>query len=438
MNRHPFLRALDEYTDETLEDIQLEIGNLDECKSLQDHANCHLYMLQEQNPLVTQFWPVLMFEKKNMDAFKHMLLYLQQIYRNSKDIPDQFILAEAGAEYAETLHRQNGSSEKQLVRDRYAVYQRLLRPNVENLPNGSFEDVLQAYQDITRAIPQEKSLDIQQDPVEEPPVEEPPKTNIYKGLTIPELQKLLRQKANAVSKGEDVYAPHLLIAELIWREVETQYTLNPFVVSSDTEKMNHFRKLWPEFLNTFPIVSKYMILLREYDFLCFRQMLVKMQSMIPKTMEERQKSNPRERWCEIRADYVASLYKAKSRHHNRKEIQKIRSQVLETIRKEFLSFEKEYTSTEEEVKNDEKLYQKELLMDMMSVVHEQLISDDFLLELEVLANKQSFGEALQALRENTKLVPAKCSGFGKNSESNYEMEMKMHGKGSRYSKVALH
>jgi len=449
---HPFLESIRLAQDGLAQDGSVQDGSAQDvprriAEEVQLAADYHRSPHADHPAL--RAWPVLgLYSDFNPEIFAASLQHLQSIAVAHPSTPEEFLLCEAAAEYAEKLHRAQLASPlskkqlKHLEKLRFQVYNRLLNnkpvEKLQDLPEGDFDEVLNAYQQMVGTGTMSKEP---QEPVKEG---KPSRlTNYswdpYKKKSVEELKDIIRAVDPGNPCEHDKFVPHLVTAELIWREAQS------FTTSmADEEKMEVFRERWPDFLKSFPVVSKYMILLRNYNCMAFKKMLMKLATP-PKTTAERMQIDPKERWCELRADYVGYLFESQQRNHNRKAVQAMRASALKNIRKEFMSFEKEYDDTQKQIAADEKKYKKELLSELMGkAVDEAAVIegdgidiDGMLEELETLHNQQLYAKVLEQFQENRRPSPPCCSGFGRNAASSYESDLKLHGKNSKYKQVLV-
>jgi hypothetical protein len=93
----------------------------------------------------------------------------------------------------------------------------------------------------------------------------------FKNKTDDELKQIAQE---LVDKTESTLEYNLVYAETLRRHLRKHQ--KELCELSDRDRMDHFRTIAPQFLQSFPIVSKYMVLLHDYNYGAFKRLLMKM------------------------------------------------------------------------------------------------------------------------------------------------------------------
>jgi hypothetical protein len=215
------------------------------------------------------------------------------------------------------------------------------------------------------------------------------KDNIY-NIT-EEYQKEYGESEESLT--ENVYIKTTLIeAEEVWLNVRVLSKSNKYKKMTDDEKIALIQTDFKKFHNDFPIVSKYMICLLEYDRDAFKKMLQRCKSVTtlhrkPVTNKQIDKDNnkgkeiidntPEEEpnaentkdfnqmsWIERQSDYVRFLWENNQKSFKQEDSDKIWDEAYNSLNEEFQEFQRLHDEKEEKIKQDNIKHKKELLYEM--------------------------------------------------------------------------
>lgn len=164
-----------------------------------------------------------------------------------------------------------------------------------------------------------------------------------------------------LSHKEDLGVPRQVVldkASVIWRTLKSHIARDPeFKQLSDEEKMSIFRNKYnyEEFMEEFPIVSRYMICHGQYSASAFDKMLSRIEKITHPPPNERPKGYMEDQWIKRQADYVQFLWEVyQKRHVSQVEKQHIWNTTYENLKKEFNDFRDLHTDIEKQIKTEKK------------------------------------------------------------------------------------
>lgn len=236
-------------------------------------------------------------------------------------------------------------------------------------------------------------------------------------------------------------------AEKLWLAVKIAVIANnKFMSMTDEEKIDLIRKDFAEFYNNFPIVSRYMLCMGQYNQKAFRKFLKKCEQRLNQTPTEKEEGFMQNQWVECQASYVRYLWEEmQTKRFSRKESNAVWEQTHKALTEEFKQFKTKHTQVEENLKQEDKKNKVELLSE---AVH-RISSGAQKLDLEktrALVNKlrdtkyrQNYDIVLQQILDNDIITPASVSGRGINIDAQYahEEELKQSEYKKKYKKMDL-
>ncbi len=166
---------------------------------------------------------------------------------------------------------------------------------------------------------------------------------------------------NTISRGGDFAVPRQIIidkANEIWKAVKAYATTNKeFKELKDQDRLDIFRSKfgYSQFMDEFPIVSRYMMCYGQYSSKAFERMLRKIENVVHPPPDARAKNYMEDQWVRRQADYVQYLWESYQKHHqNTAERQYIWSEAYNRLKKEFDDFRNMHKEIEERVKIEKK------------------------------------------------------------------------------------
>ncbi len=186
---------------------------------------------------------------------------------------------------------------------------------------------------------------------------------------------------NTISQGGDFAVPRQIIitkANEIWKVVKSYaFTNVEFKELKDQDRLDLFRSKfgYAQFMDEFPIVSRYMMCYGQYSSKAFERMLKKIENVVHPPPNERAKNYMEDQWVRRQADYVQYLWESYQKHHqNTAERQYIWTEAYNRLKKEFDDFRDMHKEIEERVKVEKKVLAgqnaRELLERLANKQHE--------------------------------------------------------------------
>lgn len=279
---------------------------------------------------------------------------------------------------------------------------------------------------------------------EKPQESEPPKDE---KTTIEQLVSKLQKQCNdniASIKSEtdiDFMKVALVEAEQIWFNTQILMKSEQYSKMTDEDKINLIQKDYKEFYKNFPIVSRYMICLGQYDMNAFKKMLIKCnETRAPTDISPEEKKTINEKlWIERQADYVKFLYEEINKDSVSKlpdsEVEKfnesaknIWQQSYDSLQKEFDDFKILHEEAEKKIKEDATKHKKELLFEMGDRIVSGKQNMDINASKQLLAKlkdkvyKQRFDKSMKELFTTIRKLEPNSVGDGQNKEARVEYD----------------
>jgi hypothetical protein len=182
-------------------------------------------------------------------------------------------------------------------------------------------------------------------------------------------------------------------------------TNKAYLNMEDKDKMKFFTNNKSEFQKEFPIVSRYAICMGQFHPKAFKKYLDKCKNYKYEEFENRTKGYAEDQWVRRQADYVRYLWEEYSNHYNIKEAQGVWQHAYDTLKKEFSDFRDLHKQTEEKLKKESSVNQKELAKELLNRIKnkEQTLNDNssnyLLNKLQTQVNMQRKSKNLIQLKE---------------------------------------
>ena len=216
------------------------------------------------------------------------------------------------------------------------------------------------------------------------------------------------------------------IAEEMWQSVKNTVKDNrEFIEYPDKKKMEHFRNTpnYCEFMKEYPIVSRYMICMGQYNTKAFRKMLEKIRMTIHPPPEKREKGYIEDQWIRRNADYIRYLWEAyKKGHYDNTEAKLIWNDAYKNLRGEMDDFRDKYKEIEKSIKEEKEQFKAENTKDLLNRLKtkEQTLPKKDSQELyEALKNKlihRRFKNTMKQLLEKIPFIEPVFESYGKGPE----------------------
>ena len=221
-----------------------------------------------------------------------------------------------------------------------------------------------------------------------------------------------------------------------------------FVELSDKDKLKYFREELGhrEFMNEYPVMTRYMICMGQYSAKAFNRFLTKLRITKHPPADKREKGYMEDQWIRRQADYVQYLWEAyKKGHYDTGERQYIWQQAYKNLRGEFDDFRDKYKEIEKTTKEQKKEFKASNARDLLERLKtrtQNLNEQDSLELLQMLKQRRIhrwFKNTLQELTRSVKLVPPCSKGIGqgpdKPDEDKPVIKMIEHVDGDRIDEI---
>lgn len=244
--------------------------------------------------------------------------------------------------------------------------------------------------------------------------------------------RVQEQVKQATKEAEEKYQAMveqlIQVAGNMWDLIKKKIKEDPgFMDWSDTKKIDHFRDTlkFKDFMNEFPVMTRYMICMGQYSSKAFRRYLDKVRRT--NTNEVLKKGEKEDNWIRRQADYVQYLWEAyQKRHYNTAERNMVWQEAYNNLRGEMDDFRDKYKAVEESTKEEKEVLKasnaKDLLQRLASG-EQKLPEEDvkkLLYDLQNKLYKRKFSNALEELMNKTKQIQANHRGIGTGPEEEDE------------------
>lgn len=264
------------------------------------------------------------------------------------------------------------------------------------------------------------------------------------------LQKLYTANVDRINndtsiKNIDYIKVALLEAEQIWLNTQVLIRSKRYSTMTDDEKTRLFQKDFGEFYKNFPIVSKYMICMKQYKRKAFKKMLLKCEEDGKKEYTVETKPSNEDQYIIRQADYIRFLWEEYQGTYDPKESDKVWVQARDLLKKEFDDFKRLHEEMERKVKEDQKKHKKELLYEMSDRIingSQALKQEDgakMLNDLKSLLYKQRSKKVINELKQRPPIDCLIVEGLGANEyeKAQYDDEMQQSMYKKKYKKMDI-
>jgi hypothetical protein len=164
-----------------------------------------------------------------------------------------------------------------------------------------------------------------------------------------------------VTGGEATSDEIISIAKKIWKKaLEAKIeTLNN---EQSDELLNKLQDEFKDFSQTFPLVLRWMIQMKQFNLSIFKTYIKKFSLA---------KVQSREEYLDLQAEYLVMLYRHNSHHPDEKKVQEYRRQLIESLIEEDKAFKEIQKEVEEQMKQEEKELNEERKKKIYKMLLEQ-------------------------------------------------------------------
>jgi hypothetical protein len=229
-------------------------------------------------------------------------------------------------------------------------------------------------------------------------------------------------KKMSKAKDEKTVEELIKMATDIWVVLKKLIKTDPsFTELPDKKKLDHFRtKLgYAEFMNEYPVTTRYMICMGQYSTKAFKRFLNKIRLTIHPPANKRDKGYMEDQWVRRQADYVQYLWESYQKgHYNNAERSWIWKDAYKNLKGEFDDFRDKYKSIEKSTKEEKVKHKASNARDLLERLRtgEQTLSkDDTISLLKLLKNKlykRNFSNTLLDMMTKVKYIESSCEGYG--------------------------
>ena len=184
------------------------------------------------------------------------------------------------------------------------------------------------------------------------------KANVPSISSYDPFKNLMGTKSPAVLQETKTADELIKMAEEMYKQLKTMAkTDEKFLPLGDKAKLEIFREKlgYNEFMNEYPIMTRYMVCMGQYSSKAFRRFLEKIRMTKHPPDGQREKGYMEDQWIRRQADYVRYLWEAYQKsHYNTAEASWIWEDAYKNLKGEFDDFRNKYeelkVSTKEEAK----------------------------------------------------------------------------------------
>lgn len=224
--------------------------------------------------------------------------------------------------------------------------------------------------------------------------------------------------------GQKTIEQIIEIAKRLWKAViKRAKESKEFRELPDKQKLQYFRDAGnEEFMNEFPIVSRYMICMGQFKARALKRMLDKMSRHVDPPFEEQPKNYREDLFCRRQADYIRFLWEEYQAHPNPEESNFIWQDAYQRLKGEFDDFRDMYDETKKRIEDEKEKYKAQNareLLERLSTGLQQLPEDDSTELLELLKDKvyrRRYTTSMTELLAIVPEIPAVTEAFGQGPE----------------------
>jgi len=239
----------------------------------------------------------------------------------------------------------------------------------------------------------------------------------------------------------------MMEAEKLWLSIKiASHGNGNFSNMTDDEKLQSIQKDFKEFHNNFPIVTKYMVCMGQYDLGAFKRYLKLYESRLSNPPKNRSKDYVEEQWIECQANYVRYLWETlQIKRFSKTESNKVFQEAHKMIRKDFKNFRQMHKKMEEKEQQEKSKHHVELLKEVINRITQgqqnPQLSEKIKLvnKLRDVKYKQNFERVLLQIKNDILLIKPVRSMSGTNTEAQeeYDYELKQKDYKKNYKSVNL-
>ena len=206
-------------------------------------------------------------------------------------------------------------------------------------------------------------------------------------------QPIEKKTEKKTEKPTDYIESCVYDADRLYEDLKKRIVEDPlFAQKPDSEKIDIYQKSeFKEFYIGFPIVSRYMICMGQYNAKAFKKFLIKCQNT--KSTERKETDTPEELWVQRQADYIKYLWESYQKpHFNREHANDIWRHAYKTLLNEFKDFKDLHKTIEDRLKVDDKNNKTSMVKELLHRIsnNEQTLDSDSSKELIIKLQDQIF------------------------------------------------
>jgi len=255
------------------------------------------------------------------------------------------------------------------------------------------------------------------------------KDQLETNSSLTELSEDTKESINKQIKDQTNEAIHVLMeqASQMWKVVKEHVKEHPeFMDIKDMEKLQYFRKEknYDEFMDEFPVMTRYMICMGQYSGKAFKRFLSKLFNIRKQYMAETQEVK-HDQWLRLQADYVQYLWEAYQKgHYNTAERKFVWQDAYKNLKGEFDDFQDKYKAIEKYTKEEKEKLKADNARDLIKRLSEgqQTLTEEqtkmLIYKLTDKVYKNKFNKVMNDIDANIKTTPAVTSQMGQGKEQN--------------------
>ena len=253
-------------------------------------------------------------------------------------------------------------------------------------------------------------------------------TNESSALESSTSESQINESQTNESSTSDIIDALINQANNMWRVIKQLIKEKPeFKEWPDKKKLKFFRDElhYGEFMNEFPVMTRYMICMGQYSSKAFKRFLIKVKSVKHPPPDQREKGYMEDQWIRRQADYVQYLWEAYQKsHYNNAERKWVWQEAYKNLKGEFNDFRDKYKTIEVYTKEEKQKLQadnaKDLLLRLTTGKQQldQTDSKKLVTLLEDRLYRRYYKNTLKELLSKTPYIEASYQNKGKGSSIN--------------------
>lgn len=172
------------------------------------------------------------------------------------------------------------------------------------------------------------------------------------------LEQQMKSIDEIVQMGNDMY--------VVLKDTVKSY--EGFVKLDDKKKLDYFREKlnYKEFMEEYPIVTRYMICMGQYSNKAFKRMLDKIRKAVHPPPDKREKGYMEDQWVRRQADYLRYLWESYQKgHYNTAEAAWVWEDSYKKLKGEFDDFRDKYENVSKNIKVEKKILDADNAKDLL-------------------------------------------------------------------------